>query len=37
MREITMPTVNNFDKNPMLGESEWDYLRRVFLALQLNC
>jgi hypothetical protein len=36
MREIKMPTVNNFDKNPMLGDIEWDYLVRMFSALQLD-
>jgi hypothetical protein len=35
-KEIVMPSPANFCFNPMLGEIEWDYLRRAFLALQLN-
>jgi hypothetical protein len=35
-KEIVMPSPANFCFNPMLGEIEWDYLGRVFLAKQLG-
>jgi hypothetical protein len=33
---LVMPSPANFCFNPMLGEIEWDLLRRVFLAKQFN-